>query len=59
MLIFTLFFGGSRKFLLTTFPIQSLLTPSAVVDFFANAITNSGNSLVGSANLITKVTFPE
>jgi lipopolysaccharide transport system permease protein len=26
--------------------------------FFANAITNSGNSLVGSANLITKVYFP-
>src|SRR5687767_2304964 len=26
--------------------------------FFANAISNSGNSLVGSANLITKVYFP-
>ena len=26
--------------------------------FFANAITNSGNSLVGSTNLITKVYFP-
>src|SRR6185369_9334595 len=26
--------------------------------FFANAIANSGNSLVGSANLITKVYFP-
>jgi lipopolysaccharide transport system permease protein len=26
--------------------------------FFANAITNSSNSLVGSANLITKVYFP-
>ncbi|HET6892481.1 MAG TPA: ABC transporter permease, partial [Pyrinomonadaceae bacterium] len=26
--------------------------------FFANAITASGNSLVGSANLITKVYFP-
>src|SRR5438132_14416832 len=26
--------------------------------FFANAVTNSGNSLVGSANLITKVYFP-
>ena len=26
--------------------------------FFSNAITNSGNSLVGSANLITKVYFP-
>jgi len=25
--------------------------------FFANAVTNSGNSLVGSANLITKVYF--
>ena len=26
--------------------------------FFANAITNSGNSIVGSAHLITKVYFP-
>ncbi|MCA1565441.1 MAG: ABC transporter permease [Acidobacteria bacterium] len=26
--------------------------------FFANAVTSSGNSLVGSANLITKVYFP-
>ena len=26
--------------------------------FFANAVTNSGNSLVGSTNLITKVYFP-
>jgi len=26
--------------------------------FFANSITNSGNSLVGNANLITKVYFP-
>jgi len=26
--------------------------------FFSNAVTNSGNSLVGSANLITKVYFP-
>lgn len=26
--------------------------------FFANAVTNSGNSLIGSANLITKVYFP-
>src|SRR5262249_17744308 len=26
--------------------------------FFANSVTNSGNSLVGSANLITKVYFP-
>jgi lipopolysaccharide transport system permease protein len=26
--------------------------------FFANAVTNSGNSLVGSANLVTKVYFP-
>ena len=26
--------------------------------FFSNAVTNSGNSLVGSSNLITKVYFP-
>src|SRR6267378_2355386 len=26
--------------------------------FFSNAVTNSGNSLVGNANLITKVYFP-
>jgi len=26
--------------------------------FFANAVTNSGNSLIGSANLVSKVYFP-
>src|SRR5215211_946021 len=59
MLIFTIFFGrlagvGSAGI---PYPIFSLgaLVPWT---FFANAITASGNSLVGSAHLITKVYFP-
>lgn len=59
MLIFTIFFGrlggvGSSGI---PYPLFSLggLVPWT---FFSNAITASGNSLVGSAHLITKVYFP-
>src|SRR5450759_1871434 len=59
MLIFTLFFGklagmpsGGVPYPL--FAYAGLLPWT----FFSNAVTNSGNSLVGSANLITKVYFP-
>jgi lipopolysaccharide transport system permease protein len=59
MLIFTLFFGK-----LAGLPSDGV--PYAVFAFagllpwtyFSNAVTSSGNSLVGSANLITKVYFP-
>src|SRR6185295_11263610 len=59
MVIFTLFFGRlagvpSDNVPYPIFAYAGLLPWT----FFANAITNSGNSLVGSANLITKVYFP-
>src|SRR5438477_8683552 len=59
MLIFTLFFGklGHIPSDGVPYPIFAYagLLPWT---FFSNAVTNSGNSLVGSANLITKVYFP-
>ena len=59
MVVFTLFFGrlaglytpGQKYALLT-------LTGSVIWLFFANSVTLSSNSLVGSSNLITKVYFP-
>src|SRR5678810_1478131 len=59
MLIFTIFFGrlagvGSAGVAYPLFALAGLVPWT----FFANAITASGNSLVGSANLITKVYFP-
>jgi homopolymeric O-antigen transport system permease protein len=59
MLIFTIFFGrlagvGSSGIPYPLFALGGLVPWT----FFANAITASGNSLVGSAHLITKVYFP-
>jgi lipopolysaccharide transport system permease protein len=59
MVVFTLFFGrlvglytsGQSYALLT-------LTGSVLWLFFANSVTMSSTSLVGSSNLITKVYFP-
>ncbi len=59
MLVFSLFFGKLAKM-----PSDGLPYPiwsyAALLPwmFFLNAVTNSSNSLVGSANLITKVYFP-
>jgi homopolymeric O-antigen transport system permease protein len=59
MLIFTIFFGR-----LAGLPSDNLPYPIFAFagllpwTFFTNAVTASGNSLVGSANLITKVYFP-
>jgi lipopolysaccharide transport system permease protein len=59
MLIFSLFFGR-----LAGVPSDGVAYPLFAFAgllpwiFFSNAVTNSGNSLVGSANLITKVYFP-
>jgi lipopolysaccharide transport system permease protein len=59
MLIFTLFFGR-----LAGMPSDGIPYPLFAYagllpwTFFSNSITNSGNSLVGSSNLITKVYFP-
>lgn len=61
MLIFTLFFGRLAGLDTRTEGMPYPLFAFAGLlpwTFFANAITNSGNSLVGSANLITKVYFP-
>lgn len=59
MIIFTIFFGrlagvGSAGIPYPLFALAGLVPWT----FFANAITASGNSLVGSAHLITKVYFP-
>lgn len=59
MLIFTLFFGR-----LAGIPSDGIPYPIFAYagllpwTFFSNAVTNSGNSLVGNSNLITKVYFP-
>src|SRR5215204_2967260 len=59
MIIFTIFFGrlaavDSAGIPYPLFALAGLLPWT----FFSNSITASGNSLVGSANLITKVYFP-
>lgn len=59
MIIFTIFFGrlagvDSRGVPYPLFALAGLVPWT----FFSNTITSSGNSLVGSAHLITKVYFP-
>jgi lipopolysaccharide transport system permease protein len=59
MLIFTLFFGR-----LAGMPSDGIPYPLFAYagllpwTFFSNAVTSSGNSLVGNSNLITKIYFP-
>lgn len=59
MVIFTILFGHLAKM-----PSEGIPYPIFVYaglwpwTFFANAVNSSGNSLVGSAHLITKVYFP-
>ena len=59
MIVFSIFFGGLAKMPSDGYPypifVYAALLPWT---FFANAITNSANSLVGSANLVSKVYFP-
>ena len=59
MLVFTLFFGRLAKVPSDGIPYP-LFAYAGLMPwmFFAGAITNSGNSLVGSAHLVTKVYFP-
>jgi lipopolysaccharide transport system permease protein len=59
MVVFTLFFGRLAKIPSDGVPYP-ILSYAALVPwtFFANGLTQSSNSLVGSANLITKVYFP-
>jgi len=59
MVVFTLFFGKLAKVPSDNIPypifVYARLLPWT---YFANALSASGNSLVGSQNLITKVYFP-
>src|SRR5262245_8867058 len=59
MVVFSIFFGHLANMPSNGYPypvfVYSALVPWT---FFANAITTSSNSLVGSAHLISKVYFP-
>jgi lipopolysaccharide transport system permease protein len=59
MVVFSLFFGKLAKIPSDGIPYP-LFAYAALVPwtFFANGLNQSSNSLVGSANLITKVYFP-
>src|SRR5215510_15142180 len=59
MVVFSVFFGNLAKIPSDNIPYP-LFAYAALVPwtFFANGLQESGNSLVGSANLITKVYFP-
>jgi lipopolysaccharide transport system permease protein len=59
MIIFTLLFGRVAGIKSDGIPYPIFAYAGLLVwTFFGNAVTNSGNSLVGSANLITKIYFP-
>ncbi len=59
MIVFTIFFGKLAKMPSDGIPYPLFAYAGLLPwTFFSNAVTNSGNSLVGSANLITKVYFP-
>jgi lipopolysaccharide transport system permease protein len=59
MVVFTVFFGKLAKMPSDGIPYP-IFSYAALLPwmFFLNAVTNSSNSLIGSANLITKVYFP-
>ena len=59
MLVFTLFFGRLAKIPSDGIP-YSVFAYAALLpwSYFASAVSNSSNSVVGSANLITRVYFP-
>ena len=59
MIVFTLFFGRLAKMPSDGIPYPIFVYAGLLPwTYFANALIASGNSLVGSANLITKVYFP-
>ena len=59
MLIFTIFFGRLAGLASDGLPYPIFAFAGLLPwIFFSNAVTNSGNSLVGNSNLITKVYFP-
>jgi homopolymeric O-antigen transport system permease protein len=59
MVVFTLFFGKLAKVPSDGIPYPIFAYAGLLPwTFFSNAVTSSGNSLVGSSALITKVYFP-
>jgi len=59
MLIFSVFFGKLAGLPSDNIPYPLFAYAGLLPwTFFSNAITNSGNSLVGNSNLVTKVYFP-
>lgn len=59
MLIFTLLFGRLAGISSEGIPYPIFAYGGLLIwTFFSNSVTNSGNSLVGSAHLITKIYFP-
>ena len=59
MLIFTLFFGKLAGLPSDGVPYPVFVYAGLLLwTFFSNAVTHSGNSLVGNSNLLTKVYFP-
>lgn len=59
MLLFTLFFGKLARIPSDGMPYPLFAYAGLVPwTFFANAVTNSSNSLIGSSSLISKVYFP-
>jgi len=59
MVVFTLFFGRLAKMPSDGIPYPIFVYVGLLPwTYFANALSASGNSLVGSSNLITKVYFP-
>jgi len=59
MIIFSIFFGGLAQISSDNVPYP-VFSYTALLPwiFFANALTQSSNSLVGNANLLSKVYFP-
>lgn len=59
MIVFTLFFGKLAKIPSDNIPYP-IFNFSAMVawTYFANALSNSGNSLISNTNLVSKVYFP-
>ena len=59
MIVFTLVFGKLAKLPSDNVPYPILVYVAILPwQFFANAFTEAGNSLIGSANMISKVYFP-
>lgn len=59
MLLFTVFFGRLARIQSDGIPYPLFAYAGLLPwTFFANSLTNSGNSLVGNSTLITKVYFP-